>query len=78
MAKGHALTGLGRYTESLPYFDQALAINPEFQDALIYKGMTLYLSGRFDEAMDIEAFQREFTSRFKQELQEQNQSPSPR
>jgi len=78
MAKGHALMGLGRYLESIPYFDQALAINPEFQEAQIYKGMTLYLSGRFDEAMDIEVFQREFTSRFKQELQGETQSPALR
>jgi tetratricopeptide (TPR) repeat protein len=78
MAKGHALTGLGRYDESLPYFDQALAINPDFQEALIYKGMTLYLAGRFDEAMDIEVFQKEFTNRFKQQLEEKNQPDSPR
>jgi glyoxylase-like metal-dependent hydrolase (beta-lactamase superfamily II) len=67
-AKGHALLGLGRYLESIPYFDQALAINPEFPDAQIYKGMALYLSGRLDEAMDIEIFQKEFAQKVKQEF----------
>ena len=76
VAKGHALLGLGRYLESIPHFDQALAINPEFQEAQIYKGMALYQCGRFDEAMDIEVFQKEFTNRFKKELQEKTQSPS--
>jgi hydroxyacylglutathione hydrolase len=67
-AKGHALLGLGRYLECIPFFDQALALNPEFQDAQIYKGMALYFSGRPDEAMDIEGFQKEFMDRVKQQF----------
>jgi tetratricopeptide (TPR) repeat protein len=69
LGKGSALMGLGDYKGSLAYFDRALAIDPRHQETLINKGMALYLCGRFDEAMDIEVFQREFTSRFKQELQ---------
>ena len=67
-AKGHALLGLGRYSESIPYFDQALSLNPDFQEPQMYKGMALYLSGKVDEAMDIEIFQKEFSQRVKQEF----------
>jgi hydroxyacylglutathione hydrolase len=67
-AKGHALLGMGNFQESIPFFDQALAINPEFQEAQMYKGMALYLSGRHDEALDIEIFQKEFAHRIKQEF----------
>lgn len=78
LGKGSALMGLGDYQGSLAYFDRALAINPNHQETLINQGMALYLCGRFDEAMDIEVFQREFTSRFKQELQGKTQSPALR
>jgi glyoxylase-like metal-dependent hydrolase (beta-lactamase superfamily II) len=67
-AKGHALLGLGKYLESMPFFDRALALHPDFQEAQIYKGMALYFSGRVDEAMDIEIFQKEFAQRIKQEF----------
>ena len=70
-AKGHALLGLGRYEDCLPYFDQALGLYPALREAQVYKGMALYLAGRVDEAMDIDAFQQEFASRFKEELQKQ-------
>jgi glyoxylase-like metal-dependent hydrolase (beta-lactamase superfamily II) len=73
-AKGHALLGLGRYLDSIPFFDQALTINPDFQEAQIYKGMGLYLAGKHEEAMDIEAFRREFSSRIKEELLQKQQS----
>jgi hydroxyacylglutathione hydrolase len=73
-AKGHAMLGLGQYLESIPYFDRALAINPEFQEALMYKGMGLYLAGRYDEAMDIEIFRHEFASRMKDEILKKTQS----
>jgi hydroxyacylglutathione hydrolase len=69
LGKGCALMGLGNHQGSLEYFDRALAINPNHQETQINKGMALYLCGRFDAAMDIEVFQREFTSRFKQEFQ---------
>lgn len=67
-ATGHALLGMGNYQESIQYFDRALALNPEFQDPQMYKGMALYLSGRLDEAMDIEIFQKEFAQRIQQEF----------
>jgi glyoxylase-like metal-dependent hydrolase (beta-lactamase superfamily II) len=73
-AKGHAMLGLGRYLESIPYFDRALAINPEFQEAQMYKGMGLYLGGKYDEAMDIEIFRNEFSSRMKDEILKKTQS----
>ncbi|MDD2902840.1 MAG: MBL fold metallo-hydrolase [Syntrophales bacterium] len=67
-AAGHALLGMGNYQESITYFDRALALNPEFPDPQMYKGMALYLSGKVDEAMDIDIFQKEFSQRIKQEL----------
>jgi glyoxylase-like metal-dependent hydrolase (beta-lactamase superfamily II) len=78
LGKGCALMGLEDYPGSLTYFDRALAINPNHQETLINRGMALYLCGRFDEAMDIEIFQREFTNRFKQEIQGKTASPSLR
>ncbi|MHB9075304.1 MAG: MBL fold metallo-hydrolase [Desulfobaccales bacterium] len=73
-ATGHALLGLGKYLESIGYFDQALALNPDFQEAQIYKGMGLYLAGKFDQAMDIEVFRREFSHRIKDEMIQKHQS----
>ena len=40
-AKGHALLGLQKYDESIRYFDDALAINPEIEEAQVFKGMAL-------------------------------------
>jgi hydroxyacylglutathione hydrolase len=68
LGKGRALLGMGGFQASLGYFDQALGINPKDTEALMNKGMALYLSGRHDEALDIEVFQKEFARRVKQEL----------
>lgn len=67
--KGCALMGLGRYDESLTCFDAALRISPGAREAQVYKGMALYLSGKPEEAMEIEAFSKELTERVKQQLQ---------
>jgi glyoxylase-like metal-dependent hydrolase (beta-lactamase superfamily II) len=76
-ASGHALLGLGRYPDSFEYFDRALKINPDFQDAQIYKGMGLYLAGRFDEAMDIDSFKMVFSQQMKEEILKNTQSATP-
>jgi glyoxylase-like metal-dependent hydrolase (beta-lactamase superfamily II) len=68
VGKGYALMGLGRYEESIPCFDEALKVAPGMKDALIYKGMALYLSGNYDAAMEIDPFRKEFVGRFKEEL----------
>jgi glyoxylase-like metal-dependent hydrolase (beta-lactamase superfamily II) len=68
VGKGCALLGLGRYEASLPLFDQVIAGHPEIQEAQVYKGMALYLSGRPEEALEIEAFRREYTDRLQKEL----------
>lgn len=68
MGKGLALLGLGRHAESLACFDAVLASTPDLREAQIYKGMSLYLAGRQDEALDIPAFEAEFTSKLKEEL----------
>ncbi len=68
LGKGRSLLGMGGFPASLDYFDQALEINPQDREALINKGLALYLSGRQDEAMDIEIFQKEFAWRVKQEF----------
>jgi glyoxylase-like metal-dependent hydrolase (beta-lactamase superfamily II) len=68
LGKGRALMGMGGIQASLDYFDRALTINPQDQETLINKGLALYLSGRQDEALDIEVFQKEFAHRVKQEF----------
>lgn len=68
IGKGYALMGLENYDESLRHFDAALAENPRLQGAQFYKGLVLYLSGKYDEAMDIEVFRSEFTGKIKEEL----------
>jgi tetratricopeptide (TPR) repeat protein len=68
VGKGYALMGLGRYQESVETFDHALALEPANHEVQIYKGMALYLAGRYDDAMSIEPFQKEFVKRFKDEL----------
>ncbi|WP_170920624.1 MBL fold metallo-hydrolase [Desulfacinum hydrothermale] len=82
-ARGYALMGLERYDEALDAFDALLRENPALQDVQMYKAMALYLSGRQEEALDIEVFQKEFVGRFKEEIlkkaqaqKESTQSPS--
>ncbi len=68
VGKGYALMGLGKYHESIKCFDEALRVKPSMKDALVYKGMALYLAGNYEEAMDIEQFRTEFVGKFKEEL----------
>ncbi|MGH7774028.1 MAG: MBL fold metallo-hydrolase [Candidatus Binatia bacterium] len=68
IGKGYALMGLGKYHESIKCFDEALRVKPGMKDALVYKGMALYLAGNCEEAMDIEQFRTEFVGGFKEEL----------
>ncbi len=68
LGKGCALMGLGKYRESIEFFDGALKVKPGVKDALVYKGIALYLDGNYDEAMEIEHFRTEFVGRFKEEL----------
>ncbi|MCL5966407.1 MAG: MBL fold metallo-hydrolase [Deltaproteobacteria bacterium] len=74
IARGYALMGLGRYHESVRFFDEVLKIRPGVKDALIYKGMALYLAGDYDEAMEIEHFRTEFMGRFREELLKKKKS----
>jgi glyoxylase-like metal-dependent hydrolase (beta-lactamase superfamily II) len=77
IARGYALMGLGKYRESLPFFDEALRASPGMKDAQIYKGLALYLSGNPEEALDIEPFRTEFAGRFKEEVLEKAKPSSP-
>jgi glyoxylase-like metal-dependent hydrolase (beta-lactamase superfamily II) len=72
IGKGYALMGLGKYPESIKLFDEALRINPGTKDALVYKGMALYLAGNYEQAMEIDHFRTEFMERFKEELLKKN------
>ncbi len=65
---GYALMGLSRFDESLAALDAALALDPGREEALVYKGLSLYLAGRGDEAMDIGPFQSALADRVKREL----------
>jgi len=68
IGRGYALMGIGRYGESVKFFDDALKANPGMKDAQIYKGMALYLAGNYDEAMEIDHFRKEFVGKFREEL----------
>jgi glyoxylase-like metal-dependent hydrolase (beta-lactamase superfamily II) len=68
MGKGSALLALERFRESVTAFDQALKLKPGAKDALISKGLALYLSGRPEEALDIEEFRQGYTENIKQFL----------
>lgn len=45
------LTQYGQYNESLHYFDAALAIDPDFTEAWIAKGVALHNLKRYDAAI---------------------------
>ncbi len=73
LGKGFALMGLEKYEEALPLLDMVIDIDPASQhakSARMYKGMALYLLGRYDEAMDIEDFREEFVERFKESIKQ--------
>ncbi len=73
LGKGFALMGLEKYQEAIPFFDMVIDSDPDSQhakSAKMYKGMALYLLGRFDEALDIEDFREEFVERFKESIRQ--------
>lgn len=74
MGKGTALTGLGQYGESLTCFDQALHLRPGDKEALVSKGLALFLSGKTDDALDIEEFRQEYSERITQFLKDSSKS----
>src|SRR5215469_13930660 len=49
--KGMAYLDVGNYTEAIPYFDEALAINPNYTLALNNKGAALYGLGIYNESI---------------------------
>ncbi|MGB6533116.1 MAG: tetratricopeptide repeat protein [Candidatus Nitrosopolaris sp.] len=49
--RGAALFNLGKYNESIAYFDKALAINPEDFHALYSKGAALLALGKYNECI---------------------------
>lgn len=77
IGRGYALMGLGRYGESIRWFDEALKAKPGMKDALIYKGMALYLAGNYDASMEIECFRKEFVGRFQEELRKKEKGAGP-
>ena len=48
---GMAYLDVGNYTEAIPYFDKALAINPNYTLALNNKGVALYGLGIYNESI---------------------------
>jgi len=49
--KGLALLNLGKYNESIGYFDKALAINPKYVGSLDSKGAALFNLGKYNESI---------------------------
>lgn len=77
IGRGYALMGIGRYQESVTFFDEALRVDPGMKDAQIYKGMALYLAGNYDAAMEIDLFRKEFVGRFQEELRKKEKGAGP-
>lgn len=74
IAYGCALMGSGQYEEAITKFNEAHRIAPSIGNALIYKGLALYLSGQVDEAMEIEVFKNAFVGQIKEQLINQYQN----
>jgi tetratricopeptide (TPR) repeat protein len=73
LGKGFALMGLERYEDALPFFDRVMDADHGSQHAKtasMYKGMALYLLGRYDEALNIRDFREEFVERFKESVRQ--------
>lgn len=51
MAAARSLRIVGRYEDAVASYDQALALEPEFAEAWVNRGNTLYLLGRHDLAV---------------------------
>jgi len=66
--KGYALMYLGKYEKSIECFDEALRMNPNMIEAKIYKGLTLMLSNKVEEAMKIHEFKNEYVRIFEEEM----------
>lgn len=49
--KGNALENLGRYEEAIVAYDAAIAIKPDYHEALSIKGLVLFGLGRYEEAI---------------------------
>ncbi|MCX7822780.1 MAG: MBL fold metallo-hydrolase [Syntrophobacterales bacterium] len=73
IAYGCALMGNGQYEKAIAKFDRACSIAPSIDNAMVYKGLALYLNGQIDEAMEIEAFRKAFVGQLKEELLKQYQ-----
>jgi hydroxyacylglutathione hydrolase len=76
IGKGMAQMAQEKFTEALVSLDQALLLQPGNKELLINKGLALYLSGRQEEALEIEPFQEAFADKIKEELSS-HQSKSP-
>jgi hydroxyacylglutathione hydrolase len=76
IGKGMALMAQENFVPALEVFEQALLLQPGNKEILINKGLALYLSGRQEEALEIEPFQEAFADKIKEELSKQ-QAKSP-
>ncbi|MDW7733280.1 MAG: tetratricopeptide repeat protein, partial [Methanolobus sp.] len=52
-SQGVALTKNGTYTEALTYYDQAIATNPDYYEALDNKVSTLFMMGKYEDAAKV-------------------------
>ena len=77
VARGYALMGLERYEESVGEFEAALAREPGLREAQMYKGMALYLSGRGEEALEVDVFRDEFARRFAEAIRARGTGEAP-
>jgi tetratricopeptide (TPR) repeat protein len=53
LLQGAALFKLGKYNESIPYFDKVLYLDPNNTNALYNKGFALFKLGKYNESKPI-------------------------
>ena len=68
IGKGFNLLRLQRFEDSLSCFEAARGFAPEAPEAGVGRGIALWLLGRGEEAMDIPAFEREFSGSLRDEI----------
>lgn len=77
IGKGMALMGQEKFAEALDSLEKALLLQPGNKEILINKGLALYLSGRQEEAVEIEAFRETFADKIKEEILKQQEQQKP-
>ncbi|RLD98774.1 MAG: hypothetical protein DRI91_02365 [Aquificota bacterium] len=69
MGKGYSLLGMGKYKEAIIHFNKILKKNPAHKMANLFSASGPYVSGKHEEALQIDEFKEEFVARFVKEME---------